>query len=452
MNSFNFDGLFILDLANNHQGDMAHARGIVQAVGDVVRARGVRAALKFQFRDLDTLVHPAFKEGADNKHIPRFISTRLRDEDFAALAESVRKQGMITMATPFDEASVDLLLRLSLDVIKIASCSAMDRPLLERVAEANCPVVVSTGGLNFNQIDRLVSFLEHRRVHFALMYCVALYPTPNNKFHLNQIAAMKERYPKNSVGFSSHDEPENFLPVRVAYGKGATLFERHIGMERGPHKLNAYSSTPEQIGRWLDACREAATVCGGEHRPPASTAEIASLRSLMRGVYAKRGIRASSTLTREDVFFAMPLQEKQLAANDWVGGLVADQDYASNAALSADLEDAKVPEAELIHRIMLQIKGMLNNARIFIGPECSVEISHHYGLDRFREFGCVIVDCINRTYCKKLINLLPRQKHPYHYHEKKEETFQLLYGDMEVELAGHRHRLQPGDTRLVQHG
>jgi N-acetylneuraminate synthase len=92
---------------------------------------------------------------------------------------------------------------------------------------------------------------------------------------------------------------------------------------------------------------------------------------------------------------------------------------------------------------------MLNKARVFIGKNSSVEISHHYGLDRFREFGCVIIDCINRAYCKKLLIMLPRQKHPYHFHLKKEETFQLLHGDLEVELDGKRHRLQPGDIVMV---
>jgi N-acetylneuraminate synthase len=59
---------------------------------------------------------------------------------------------------------------------------------------------------------------------------------------------------------------------------------------------------------------------------------------------------------------------------------------------------------------------------------------------------------INRKYCKKLIIQLPRQKHPYHFHKKKEETFQLLYGDLEVELDGTRIQPQVGDTILVKPG
>ena len=52
---------------------------------------------------------------------------------------------------------------------------------------------------------------------------------------------------------------------------------------------------------------------------------------------------------------------------------------------------------------MLQVKGMLSKANIHFNQDASIEISHHYGLDRFREYGAVIVTCINREYAKKYV-------------------------------------------------
>ena len=54
---FDFRNLFVLDLANNHQGSVEHGKAIIERCADVVAKHGVRAALKFQFRDLDTFVH-----------------------------------------------------------------------------------------------------------------------------------------------------------------------------------------------------------------------------------------------------------------------------------------------------------------------------------------------------------------------------------------------------------
>ncbi len=452
MKDFDFDGLFTYDLANNHQGDMDHALNIIRAVGDVNREAGVRGALKFQFRQLDTFIHPDYKQRKDVKHIPRFMETALTREQYKVLTEAVRRSGMLTMCTPFDEESVDLILDLDIRIIKVASCSAGDWPLLERIAEVNRPVVISTAGLSMEKIDRLVSFFEARDMHFALMHCVAIYPTPTDKLGLNQINLLKERFPDVPIGFSTHEDPDNCVAIQIAYGKGARLFERHVGMATEKHKLNRYSSTPEQIARWLAAYKEAVAACGGEHRSPASPEEMASLRSLMRGVFAKEDIRKGERLNRERVFFAMPLHDGQLTSGDWFEGIEADRDYAANEAISEDVADYALPPEEIIYRIMLQVKGMLHKARIKLGKDSAIELSHHYGLERFREFGAVIMNCINRQYCKKLIVQLPRQKHPYHFHKRKEETFQLLYGDLEVELEGRRIRPQVGDTVLVRPG
>ncbi len=451
-NDFSFAGLFTYDLANNHQGDLEHGLRIISEIGSVNAAAGVRGAFKFQFRHLESFIHPDFKQRTDIKHIPRFMGTALEPEDYRKLTAAVREQGMITMATPFDEESVDLLTELDIEIIKIASCSAGDWPLLEKVARARRPVVASTAGLSLEKIDRLVSFFEFNRVEFALMHCVALYPTPIEKLELNQIQLLRERFPEVPIGFSTHEDPDNLIPVQLAYALGARLFERHVGLNTNKYQLNTYSSTPEQIAAWLAAYREAVAACGGENRAPARPDEIASLRSLMRGVYAAEPLVKGEKIKRRQVFFAMPLQEGQLTSGEWVAGCEADRDYEPRQPLAADIASSPLPEKEIIYRIMLQVKGMLNQARIAIGRESEIEISHHYGLERFREFGAVIITCINRQYCKKLVIQLPRQKHPYHYHARKEETFQLLHGDLEVELEGRRIRVEPGDTVLVEPG
>jgi N-acetylneuraminate synthase len=452
MDNFDFNDLFTYDIANNHQGDLEHGLNIIAALGEVNRKAAVRGALKFQFRQLDTFIHPDYKQKKDVKHIPRFMETALSRDQYQILTQAVVDNGMYTMCTPFDEESVDVILDLGITIIKVASCSAKDRPLLERIARANRPVIASTAGLSMPEIDRLVSFFETRSVKFALMHCVAIYPTPNDKLNLNQIDVLKERFPHIPVGFSTHENPDDYLPIRIAYAKGARIFERHVGMETKKHKLNQYSSRPEQVAKWIEAYKETVATCGGEHRSPAAPDEITSLRSLMRGAFVKKEIKKGQKIPRDSIFFAMPLHEGQLTSGDWYEGIRADKNYAPNKPISETAANSSLPAEEIIYRIMLQVKGMLNKARIQIGRNSSIELSHHYGLDRIREFGAIIIDVINRQYCKKLIIQLPRQKHPYHFHKVKEETFQLLYGDMEVELEGKRIKVKPGDTVLVEPG
>jgi N-acetylneuraminate synthase len=170
----------------------------------------------------------------------------------------------------------------------------------------------------------------------------------------------------------------------------------------------------------------------------------------MRGVYAVRSIPKGKILSKEDVYFAMPLQEGQLTSGEF-GSLrstfTATSDYAPNQAVT---ENPVMNPVLLAREVVHEVKGMISEAGIILGPNVELELSHHYGLAQFRNVGALIVNVCNREYCKKLIVMVPGQKHPRHRHEKKEEMFELLSGDIDVELDGEVQTLKPGDQLLVK--
>lgn len=453
MRTYDFSDLFVLDLANNHQGDVGHALRIIQEVGQVAERCHARVAFKFQFRDLDTFIHAAHRSQSSNKHVGRFLGTRLNREDFRQLADAVRAAGLIPMATPFDEASLQLIDETGIEIVKIASASATDWPLIERIADSNKPVIFSTGGVSWKEIDDLVSFLDHRRVYHGIMHCVSIYPTPPEKLQLNQIALLRQRYANKTIGFSTHESPEAITPVQVAVAKGAQMFERHVGIETEQYKLNAYSSSPAQVERWIRAAQEARVVCGAATRPTEITDELKSLLELKRGVYARRPIKEGQTISRELVYFAMPCEPGQLSSGVWREGIVSARDHDVDAPLSTQsvrlpAESDKQPLFTAIH----SVKAMLNEAGIALNTDFRTEFSHHYGIARFPEVGAILIDCINRSYCKKLVIQLPGQRHPSHYHKRKEEAFQVLWGVLELEIEGRKRTLYPGDIQVVQQG
>lgn len=448
---FNFEDLFIFEMANNHQGSPEHGLKIISAMADIADRHSIRGAVKLQFRELDTFIHPDHRENKDNKHIVRFLSTRLNENEFSRLIDKTKNNGLVSIVTPFDEPSVDLIKKLGVEVIKVASSSAHDWTLLEKISEAGKPVICSTGGLSISDIDKVVSFFQHRGVDFALMHCVSVYPTPNNKLYLNQIEILKNRYPAVMVGFSTHEEPTNLSAVRVAYAKGARIFEKHVGIPTDKITLNSYSATPEETEAWVKACLEARDACGAGEKI-VSDKEKSDLYSLMRGVYAKKDIPAGAVLAKSDVFFAMPIADGQLPSGLWKDGIVADRNYKTGEALFAIMCPPIQTKKDIIYSAIHHVKGMLNNARIPLGHDFSVELSHHYGLDKFHEIGCVIIECINREYAKKLIVQLAGQWNPTHYHKKKDETFQVLHGSMEAEIEERKKVLHPGDSLWVPRG
>ena len=450
---FDFNDLFVLDLANNHQGSVEHGKKIIRAMAKAVRRPGARAGIKFQFRQLDTFIHVTHRSDSDNKHIPRFLSTRLLHKQFQDLLDEVRAQELLAICTPFDEESVDIISEMGFDIVKIASCSAKDWPLVQKVAESGLPVICSTGGLKLTDIDNLASFFEHRAVDYAFMHCVSIYPTPDENMQLNQIDQMRSRYPGRVVGWSTHEPPDDLTPVAIAVAKGARMFERHVGLVADGITLNAYSSTAEQVDAWIAAYLKARAQCGDDERPSSPEVERESIASLRRGTYAKTAIEKGALIDGSQVYFAMPYVEDQLESGAWRDGIAAKTNIAPDEAiLRTKVVVPTDPDAVVLKHAIHDVKAMLNKAKIALDVSFQVEFSHHFGIGEFRRTGCVLITCINREYCKKLLVQLPGQGHPLHFHKRKEETFQVLSGEMYIEVDGRTRLLTPGESALVLPG
>jgi len=450
---FNFKDLFILDLANNHQGNVAHGTRIIRECAAVVQRHGVRAAIKFQFRDLPQFVHKEERSNPTNKHVPRFLSTRLPWDSFKELLGAIREQGLLAMCTPFDEASVAKIVEMRFNIIKVASCSARDWPLLERIAAAGLPVVASTGGLRQEEIDDLASFLVHRGCDFALMHCVSIYPTPEEACQLANIAEFKRRYPGRTIGWSTHEPPQETVHVGLAAALGAEIFERHVGVEAENIKLNAYSSTPQQVDAWIAAALRAKRLMGTRQRKPPLEVEATAIDELKRGVFAKGEIEAGQIVGDDQIYFAFPYRPGQVSSGEWKTGMVARTSIPADGPLSKEgLEIPDDPDVNIIKSAVHEAKALLAYAGVPLTHEFTTEYSHHYGIANFRKVGAVLINVINRAYAKKVLVQLAGQMHPLHYHRLKEETFLVLWGELISELDGRERVLKPGDTLTVPPG
>jgi sialic acid synthase SpsE/mannose-6-phosphate isomerase-like protein (cupin superfamily) len=445
---------FVFEMANNHMGLPEHGLKIIREFGKVANRFPFKFGFKLQYRQLGSFIHPDYQDRMDYKYVKRFTETRLDPDLYKLMVDEMRALGFITVCTPFDEASVDLIEEHDFDIIKIASCSFTDWPLLERIVRTEKPVIASTAGVALQDIDRVVSFLEHRRKDFAIMHCVARYPTPAAQMQLNQIDLLKSRYPGVKVGYSTHEAPGSLESIKMAVAKGATIFEKHVGVPDEGISLNDYSANPEQTENWLQSARAAFELCGeASGRARFSSEESKSLLSLQRGLFARRAFKKGEILPHKELFAAIPTLEGHITANELskYTELCACRDIEANAPiLSSNVELRNFQEK--IYEIVQEVKALLRKSGVTIPSQVDLEISHHYGIDRFHEFGLTMMTIVNRVYCKKLIVLLPGQKHPTQFHRQKEETFHVLYGDVDIELDGVPGKLKAGETMTVEPG
>lgn len=449
------NNLFVLEMANNHMGDLHHGVELIRAFGSVCKKYPqFKFAFKLQYRDLDTFIHPDLKERMDIKYIKRFAETRLSKDQFDTLIAEIKANGFMAMVTSFDEVSYDMIEQQNLDIIKIASCSFTDWPVLERAVSFDKPIIASTAGATLEDIDRVVSFLSNRNKEFAIMHCVGEYPTADEKMHLSQIDFLKKRYPNVRIGFSTHENPNNTDLIKIAIAKGANIFEKHVGLVSDKYPINAYSVTPEQADAWLAAAAYTVMVCGeGCARLPENKAERDSLRSLRRGMFAKNPIKSGERITRDNFYFAFPPNDSQFTANDYskYSEFIANSDIEINQAIGPDNAKHANTRKKILN-IAQRVKSLLQEAKVTVPGGVELEISHHYGIEKFDEFGLVMLTVVNRDYCKKLLVSLPGQFHPEQYHNQKEETFHVLYGELELQLDGKTQILSPGDVVTVMPG
>jgi N-acetylneuraminate synthase len=354
-----FDELFVLEMANNHWGDVNRGLKMVKDFSKVARYNGVRCAIKLQFRDVDTFIHRDFRERRDIRYVAKTLDTQLAREDFAVLAEAVRKNNCIRMATPFDEKSVDLCEELGIQIIKIASSDVNDWPLIERIAKAKKPVIFSTGGSNLKDIDDLVTFFDNRQIPVAINHCVSLYPSEESEMQLNQIDFLKSRYPNHTIGLSTHEHRDPTASLMIAYAKGARTFERHIDLHTDDHPITPYCATPPQVDTWIQSFKRARSLCGapGISKAEPSAREINYLDTLVRGVYARRDLPAGHAIQDGDYYLAIPLQKGQISCRELTGGEPLLQACAADAPLTVDHFDTPYArEGEL--RAKIQSRGL----------------------------------------------------------------------------------------------
>jgi len=435
-------------------GDTAHGIRIIKELREASAGFDFRFAVKLQYRHLPDLIHPDFRSRSDFKFIRRFSETALSWDEYRRLKDAIVENGFISICTPFDEASVDKVVEHGFDYLKVASCSLTDWPLAEKIATTQLPLILSTAGEHLKDVDSVVSFYQHRQKKVSVMHCVGEYPTAPEHLQLNQIDVLRRRYSNIDVGYSTHERPDQLDAVKMAIAKGATLFEKHVGVATPHYPLNAYSASPAQIALWLEAARTALAMNGVEWKRHAfSEAESEALGDLKRAVYAIRDLGVGHSIESADIRLTMPALGGQLTASD----ISKYTEYRTRRAFSAGepilrADVLATDTRSMVHGIIADVKTLLKASTAVVPAQLELELSHHYGIERFREVGSAMITVINREYCKRLVLLLPGQSHPEHWHTIKDETFHILYGEIDLVLNGRYQKCLTNEVIVIARG
>lgn len=293
----------IAEAGVNHNGDPSRAHQLVDLAADCGAD-----AVKFQTFDPGAVVAaqadaaPYQRERGASTQLDLLRTLVLPVEAWGDLSAHAEERGLTFLSTAFDAASLDLVMALGVDALKIPSGELDNRPFIEQLASAGLPVIISTG---LGTLDEVATAVEAAAMApaVALLHCVTAYPSPIDQSNLLAIPAMRDAF-KVPVGWSDHTS--NSVTAIAAVALGAAILEKHVTTDRGlDGPDHAASADRESFAEYVRSVREAESALGdGVKRP--TEAESANRRHVRRSFHAARPVAAGERLTPASVVLLRP--------------------------------------------------------------------------------------------------------------------------------------------------
>jgi len=170
------------------------------------------------------------------------------------LKKIANELGMHLFSSPFDHSAVDFLREMGVPCYKIASFELVDIPLIEKMAAAGKPLLMSTGMADEMEIEEAVSAARGAGCEqIALLKCTSAYPAPIDELNLKTIPYLAKRF-NLAVGLSDHSM--EIIPVVAAVVLGACIVEKHLTLSRKtPGPDSGFSLEPDEFSQMVRSIR-----------------------------------------------------------------------------------------------------------------------------------------------------------------------------------------------------
>lgn len=296
----------VAEVGNNHQGDMGHARRMVEEAAKA----GVQA-VKFQKRHMESLLTRVGREapyGGANSFGPTYgehrLALELSVEDMAELKALSESLGLVFFASAWDEVSLDEMLGLDVEMLKVCSADLVNVPLLRRVAATRLPVILSTGMSSLDEIDAAVALVRSYHDSLVLLHCNSSYPCVEEQIGLPVMDTLRERY-NLPVGYSGHER--GLAPSVAAVALGACVVERHFTLDKTQvgtdHKASLEPAELASLVRMIREVESAMILKGKKVFPE----ELAAAKKLRKCMVFSRDLPAGHVLVPADLTTRSPL-------------------------------------------------------------------------------------------------------------------------------------------------
>lgn len=285
----------VAEISGNHGGSQLKARQLIQAA-----KRAGANAVKTQCYEPDTITldinKPDFiiQEGLwrGRTLYDLYASAHTPFKWHKDLYSVANDLDITIFSSVFDFSSVDLLERLGCPAYKIASMEIVDIPLIERVAQTQKPIIVSTGMADEREVQEANLAIGENQG--AFLHCTSEYPATAERAGLIGLLDLRGRVPGREVGISDHTVGP-IVPI-ASTALGASIIEKHLRLNGDTSTEDAtFSMDEKDFKTMVDAVRvthEAMKVQEGRANPS---------RQFRRSIYAVADIMEGEAFTPENI-------------------------------------------------------------------------------------------------------------------------------------------------------
>jgi N-acetylneuraminate synthase len=291
----------IAEIGSVHDGSFGNALRLIDTAAEV-GASGVK--LQAHISEAETLVGaPSPSYFSAESRFEYFARTAFTPEQWSQLRDRARSSALDFIVSPFSIEAVEMLETVGVDGYKVASGEVTNLPLLERLAETNQPVLLSSGMSQWAELDRAVKTLRTGgQLH--LLQCSSIYPCPPERVGLNVMTEMRTRYGL-PVGLSDHTMTATAAICAVYLG--ASVIEKHLTLSRRMYGSDAkHSMEPDEFQLMALALREAMAM--KEH--PVDKDDLAPYGDMKtifeKSIVTARELSQGTTLEAADIAFKKP--------------------------------------------------------------------------------------------------------------------------------------------------
>lgn len=301
--------LVIAEAGVNHNGDIQLAKQLIDAAAsadaDFVKFQTfnanrqvTRSAKKADYQTQTT-------DSSESQHemLRRLELTEAMHHQLIAHC-AMRNIGFFS--TGFDIESIDLLVSLGQDYLKIPSGEITNLPYLRHIGQLGKAIILSTGMATLGEIEAAIDVLEQvgtPRGKLTVLHCTTEYPTPMSEVNLRAMQSIQSAFGV-AVGYSDHTQGIEVAIAAVAMG--ATVIEKHFTLDRKlPGPDHQASLEPAELSAMVAAIRNI-EVALGDGIKRLTPSEARNKPVARKSMVASRAIKVGEVFTVENLTTKRP--------------------------------------------------------------------------------------------------------------------------------------------------